>query len=323
MTEASEMEGSGLPALPLADWEQTKDTLHLYMQEIGKVQLATRSPSNHWWHVTFRPTARGLSTGILRWGATHFEIETNFIDHRVLVRTDRGEIEEIELEAGLAVAGFHRRLMEVLDRLGVRPDIRAEPFGVPMKTPFAEDHKHASYDVEYVERFWRILMWTTDVLEDFAGWFCGKQSPVHLFWHSLDLAHARYSGRRAPEQHDVDSVTKEAYSHEVIAFGFWAGSDQVQEPAYYSYTAPEPDHLSYEVLDPKVAEWRETGSGHLALLRYEDVRMAGDPRATLLSFFQSAYEAGARTAGWPIEDLESSSCPAEQRYTSMRGSAHA
>jgi hypothetical protein len=311
MIEAAEMEDDGLPVLPLADWEQTKDTLHLFMQQIGKVQLAVRPPRNHWWHVTLRPTARGLSTGLMRSGATHFEIETDFIDHRVLIRTDRGEIETIQLGNGLAVASFHRRLMDALDRLTVRPEIRAKPFGVPMETPFPEDHEHASYDVEYVERFWRILMWTTDVLDDFAGWFCGKQSPVHLFWHSFDLAHARYSGRRASELPGADPVTKEAYSHEVIAFGFWAGSELVREPAFYSYTAPEPDDLTDHVLTPKAAEWADTGTGHLALLRYEDVRKAGDPRATLLSFFQSAYEAGAHSAHWPIEELESSSCPAE------------
>jgi Family of unknown function (DUF5996) len=132
---------------------------------------------------------------------------------------------------------------------------------------------------------------------------------VHLFWHSLDLAHARYSGRRAPELPGADPVTREAYSHEVIAFGFWAGSELVREPAFYSYTAPEPDNLTHNKLIPTVAEWVDTGSGHLAILRYEDVRRAGDAKAALLSFFQSAYEAGARAADWPIEDLESSSCP--------------
>lgn len=310
MVEAAVMEGDGLPVLPLPDWEHTKDTLHLFMQQIGKVQLALRPPRNHWWHVTLTPTARGLSTGLMRSGAKHFEIETDIIDHRVVIRTDHGEMETIHLENGLAVAMFHRRLMDALDRLTVRPEIKARPFGVPMETPFPEDHEHASYDVEYVQRFWRILMWATDVLDEFAGWFCGKQSPVHLYWHSFDLAQARYSGRRAPELPGADPVTKEAYSHEVIAFGFWAGSESVREPAFYSYTAPEPDNLTDNGLAPTAAEWVDTGAGHLALLRYEDVRSHGDPKSALLSFFQSAYEAGARTAHWPIEELESSWCPA-------------
>jgi hypothetical protein len=303
--------GARLPPLPLEKWERTKDTLHLYMQEVGKVQLATRPPRNHWWHVTFKLTGRGLSTGRMRSSATHFDIETDFIDHQVVIRTDRGQVETLGLRDGLVVADFHKRLMTALDRLGVRPEIKAEPFGVPMRTPFSEDREHSSYQAEYVERFWRILMWSGDVLENFAGWFCGKQSPVHVFWHSFDLAHARFSGRRAPVQADLDPVSQEAYSHEMIAFGFWAGSENVPEPAFYSYTAPEPGQLVEQPLEPAAANWIDYGSGHLALLRYEDVRQADDPRAALTAFLQTAYLAGARTAGWPDEELESSWCPTE------------
>ena len=300
-----------LPPLPLEEWEETKDTLHLYVQEIGKVQLATRAPQNHWWHVTLRLTPRGLSTGRLSHKGTHFHIELDFIDHRVVIQTDAGEVETIELRDGLAVADFHLRLMGALERLGIRPEIKTEPFGVPMKTPFPEDRAHASYQAQYVERFWRILMWTADVLEEFAGWFCGKQSPVHVFWHSFDLAYTRFSGRRAPAQPEADPVTQEAYSHELISFGFWAGSEIVREPAFYSYTAPEPDGFVDQPLQPDTATWIEMGPGHLAVLRYEDVRGSEDPRSVLMSFFQSAYEAGARTADWPYEELESSWCPTD------------
>jgi hypothetical protein len=301
-----------LPPLPLEEWERTKDTLHLYMQEIGKVQLATRPPQNHWWHVTMRLTPRGLSTGRLSHNGTHFDIETDFIDHRVVIQTDAGEAETIELRDGLAVADFHLQLMGALERLGIRPKIKTEPFGVPMKTPFPEDREHASYQAQYVERFWRILMWTADVLEEFAGWFCGKQSPVHVYWHSFDLAYARFSGRRAPQQPGADPVSQEAYSHELIAFGFWAGSGDVREPAFYSYTAPEPGALVDQPLQPDTAAWTEAGNaGHLAVLRYEDVRSSEDPRSVLISFFQSAYEAGARTADWPYEEFESRWCPTD------------
>jgi hypothetical protein len=311
MAPRIERDGRNLPSLPLEEWESTKDTLHLYMQEIGKVQLATRPPQNHWWHVTMRLTPRGLSTGRLSHNGTHFDIETDFIDHRVVIQNDAGEVETIELRDGLAVADFHAQLMGALERLGVRPEIRPEPFGVPMKTPFPEDREHASYQAQYVERFWRILMWTADVLEEFAGWFCGKQSPVQVFWHSFDLAYARFSGRRAPEQPEADLVTQEAYSHELIPFGFWAGSEIVREAAFYSYTAPEPAALIEQALQPDTATWIEMGNGHLAVLPYEDVRRSEDPRSVLISFFQSAYEAGARTADWPYEELESRWCPAD------------
>jgi Family of unknown function (DUF5996) len=300
---------TGLPPLPLEEWEQTKDTLHLYMQEVGKVQLATRAPRNHWWHVTLNPTARGLSTGRMCHDGTHFDIEADFLAHRVVIRTDRNETDGIELRDGIAVAEFHAQLMDALERLGVRPEIKAEPFGVPMKTPFPQDREHASYQAEYVERFWRILLWTADVLEEFASWFAGKQSPVHVFWHSFDIALARFSGRRAPAQEGVDPVTEEAYSHELISFGFWAGSEDLREPAFYSYTAPEPPDLVAQPLRPDAAAWIEFGAGHLALLPYEAMRASGDPRAALISFLQSAYEAGARTAGWPSEELESSWSP--------------
>jgi hypothetical protein len=178
-----------------------------------------------------------------------------------------------------------------------------------MTTPFREDDEHASYDAEAVERFWHVLNWSAGVLEEFAGWFCGKQSPVHVFWHSFDLALTRFSGRRAPDLTEADAVTREAYTHEVVSFGFWAGDRQVRKPTYYSYTAPEPPGLTARALSPASARWVESGTGSLAQLPYEDVRTALDPRATLLEFLQSAYEAGADAAGWDRGELLSSWCP--------------
>jgi Family of unknown function (DUF5996) len=178
-----------------------------------------------------------------------------------------------------------------------------------MTTPFPEDVEHASYDRDAVERFWRILDWSDGVFEEFSGWYCGKTSPVHLFWHSFDLAVTRFGGKRAPALPDADGVTREAYSHEVVSFGFWAGDDNVREPTYYSYTAPEPDGLRGQPLRPADAFWAEQGAGSLAMLRYDAVRTAPDPRAALLAFLESAYEAGAGLAGWDRGDLTSSWCP--------------
>jgi Family of unknown function (DUF5996) len=219
-------------------------------------------------------------------------------------------VDSLPLEDGLSVGAFHERFFALLAARGIEVEIKAEPYRIPITTPFAEDTEHASYDREAVERFWRALRWIDWTLQEFAGWFCGKTSPVHLFWHGLDLAVTRFSGSRAPENANADQVTREAYSHEVISFGFWPGDQKVRRPAFYSYTAPEPAGLADQPLRPEAASWQQPfGSSHLAFLPYDDVRSSADPRETLLEFLQSAYEAGAATAGWDEEGLRSSWCP--------------
>jgi hypothetical protein len=297
-----------LPPLPLEEWGATKDTLHLWAQIIGKNRLALMPMRNHWWNVTLYPSARGLTTRRMPVDAHNLEIEIDLVDHRVWARTTESDA-SFELHHGLSVAEFHERLLDMLDRLDLRVDIRAEPFGVPMTTPFPDDHDHASYDTGAVARFLRVLQWSADVLEEFAGWYCGKSSPVHLFWHSFDLATSRFSGRRANARSDVDAVTAEAYSHEIISFGFWAGDKSNPFPAYYSYTAPEPGELPNMPLRPAEAWWAAQATGSLAILRYDDVRSARDPKSTLLDFLQSAYEAGASLAGWDLADTATRWCP--------------
>ena len=298
-----------LPALPYPDWEPTKETLHLWAQIVGKVKLASAPPKNHWWHVPLYLDVHGLTTRLLH-GAdgTPFEIRFDFAAHRLVAETPRAE-ESFALADGLSVAAFDRELHTAMGKLGLDVAIVGQPFGVPTTTPFAEDEEHHSYDAEAVERFWRVLDWSADVLEEFAGWSCGKESPVHLFWHSFDLALTRFSGRRAPAQTDADAVSREAYTHEVVSFGFWAGDQNIREPSYYSYTAPEPAGLRDRPLSPATARWTDAGTGSLALLPYEDVRTSADPKATLLDFLQSAYEAGADAAGWDRDELLSSWCP--------------
>jgi hypothetical protein len=187
-----------------------------------------------------------------------------------------------------------------------------------MTTPFPDDHEHAAYDPVAVERYWQALLWTGGVLDEFAGWFCGKQSPVHMFWHSLDLALTRFSGRAAPPS-AADPVSREAYSHEVVSFGFWAGDQNLREPAFYSYTAPEPPGLRATPLRPAAASWVELSSGSIALLPYAAVRAAPDPRSALLAFLQSAYDAGSRLAGWDREALVSSWSPAPEQLDALGG----
>ena len=299
-----------LPPLPYPDWEPTKETLHLWAQIVGKVKLASSPPRNHWWHVPLYLDVHGLTTRLLHSsGGVGFEIRFDVVTHRLVVETAKGE-ESFPLVDGLSVSAFDEQLHASLRRLGLDVAIVEKPFGVPMTTPFPEDREHATYDAEAVERFWHVLDWSAGVLEEFAGWFCGKQSPVHLFWHSLDLALTRFSGRRAPAMPDADPVTQEAYAAEVVSFGFWAGDRAVREPSYYSYTAPEPAGLRNRPLGPaRQARWIEQGTGSLAVLPYDAVRAAADPRSTLLEFLESAYEAGADAAGWNREELVSSWCP--------------
>jgi hypothetical protein len=300
-----------LKPLPLESWEATKDTLHLWVQIVGKVRMASTAPRNHWWHVPLYVDVRGLTTRRMHAAdGTTFQIDFDFVDHALVARTNQGAVESFALADGLSVADFDEQLHGALRRLGVDISIRELPYGVPATTPFPEDREHASYDRDAVERFWRILDWTDGVFEEFAGWYCGKSSPVHLFWHSLDLALTRFGGGRAPALPNADRVTQEAYSHEVVSFGFWAGDANVREPSFYSYAAPEPADLRLQPLRPEQAHWAPQGRGSIALLPYEVVRSAPDPRATLLSFLESAYRSGAREPGWNRDELTSAWCPA-------------
>jgi hypothetical protein len=296
---------TALPPIPYPDWEPTKETLHLWSQVVGKVRMASSHPRNHWWHVPFYLDVHGLTTRLLPGG---FEMRFDFVGHRLVVETAHEE-ESFPLVDGLSVAEFDERLHATLRQLGVDVAILEQPFGVPMTTPFQDDREHASYDAGAVERYWQALAWSADVLEEFSGWFCGKTSPVHVFWHSFDLALTRFNGRRAPALPDADGVTREAYSHDAISFGFWPGDRQVREPSYYSYTAPEPPGLRDRHLEPPQAFWAEQNGGSLARLNYDDLRAVVDPHTTLLDFLESAYRAGADAAGWDRAGLASSWCP--------------
>lgn len=313
--------GTQLPELPLAEWEPTKTTLHLWAQIVGKVRLASTAPRNHWWHCPLYVDVRGLTTRRMHAdNGTAFEIVFDFIAHRLVIDANTGAVESFELVEGLSVAEFDEKLHAALARLDIDLPIRETPFGVPMTTPFPEDREHAAYDRDAVERFWRILDWTDSVFEEFAGWYSGKTSPVHLFWHSLDLAVTRFSGRRAPPMPQADAVSREGYSHEFISFGFWAGDQKVGEPSYYSYTTPEPADLRERPLEPEGASWAEPPSS-LALLPYAAVRAAADPKEALLAFLESAYQAGAGAAGWDVAELASSWYPTRYGLTGTPSAA--
>ena len=309
-----------LPGLHLDDWRATKDTLHLYSQILGKIRLATTTPRNHWWNAALYVDVRGLTTRRLHHRDTTFEITIDFIDNAVIARTGDGRTKSFDIGSGMPVADFDARIHATLGEMGLDVNIKEEPFGLPTTTPFPDDVVHASWDRDAITRFARILDWSDSVFEEFSGWFNGKTSPVHLFWHSFDLAVTRFSGRsRAPI--DADPVTQEAYTHEVISFGYWPGDDNLGDAAYYSYTAPEPDGLREQPLS--AGAWTESGSGSLAILPYETVRTARNPRTTLLAFCQSAYEAGARLAGWDTGSFESTWCPTPSQLRELYANASA
>ena len=300
-----------LPVLPpLAEWVETKQTLHLWAQIVGKIRMASSPPRNHWWHVPLYVDIRGLTTRRLRaTSGTSFTIDFDFLDHQLVVRTDAGAVDSLSLHDGLSVSDFDTSLHAILKQFGLDVAIQEVPFGIPVTTPFPSDRTHSRYDADVVQRLWRSLEWSERILEEFAGWFCGKTSPVHLFWHSFDLALTRFSGRHAPALDGVDAVTREAYSHELISFGFWPGDENTAEASFYSYTSPEPPGLRQASLQPATAAWVDQGAGSLARLAYEDVRTADDPRATLLSFLETSYRAGADAAGWDSAALASDWCP--------------
>jgi hypothetical protein len=254
--------------------------------------------------VTLYLTERGLTTGPMPHGGRDVTVELDLLDHRVAVRASDGRQAGFELSDRPACADFYANLFGALDKVGVSVDIHPQPFDLGDSLPLDSDRTNASYDADAVERYWRILAATQRALDRFRGSFVGKASPVHLFWHSFDLAHARYSGRPAPQTESVDPVSAEAYSHEVIAFGFWPGDARTTPyPAFYSYTAPEPAGLSDQPLSVADAQWQDSGSGSLAVLPYNSVRNSPDPGQTLVQFFEDAYSAGATAAGWHLEEF--------------------
>ncbi|MFJ4651792.1 DUF5996 family protein [Nocardia sp. NPDC088792] len=301
--------GEVLPPLPLDAWRPTKETLHRFAQIIGKVALAKGIRRNHWWHMTYRLTARGWTTlplGTATDGPV-FTCAFDFFDHVLRLSTDRGVQDEIPLQ-GQSVATFYTEAMRGLRDLGVDVTLpHPTPFDLPDHgRPFDRDYDHHTYDVAAVHRAFRIQSQVGRILEEFSAGYSGKISSVQLFWHTFDLAVQRFSDRKIDMPGSVDLVTREAYSREVISAGFWFGDDRIPEPTFYSYTAPEPAGLNSEPLRPPAAHWVPSGSGHNAYLAYDTARDSADPVATTLDFFHSAYAAGARLAGW---DAPALACP--------------
>jgi hypothetical protein len=273
----------------------------MWTQMVGKVRLALTPLVNHWWNVPLYVSTRGLTTSSMWYERMVFELEFDFVDHQLVLKKDDGSVKRLSL-APRSVADFYKEFMSMLHSEGIRVTIWRMPVEIPNPIAFDRDQVHASYDPEAVRKFWRILASTDAVLQDFRSRFIGKSSPVHFFWGSFDLAVTRFSGRRAPERPGADRITKEAYSHEVSSVGFWPGSGDVKEPAFYSYASPEPDGFEAYRARPDAASYRKDLGEFL--LSYEAVRRAASPTHALLDFCQSTYEAAAILAKWDRPALE-------------------
>lgn len=296
---------STLPSLPLNEWIETKKTLHLYSQIIGKIKLKLFPYKNHWWSAALYINSRGIGSSPLPYKDKMVEFNFDFCKHQLIITTTHSEIEIIELKDGLCVASFYKQVFAALKKLEIEVEILARPYEFETDTPFAKDQQHCTYNREYVYKFWQVLLFSDAVFKEFSGKFIGKCSPVHMFWHSFDLAVTRFSGERAPAMPGANKVNAEAYSHKVISAGFWAGDKNLPEAAYYSYTAPSPEGLETEpILPAGKAKWVMQNGSPMAILTYEDMRLSDDPKETLLQFLQSTYMAGAKRSGWPIDDLK-------------------
>jgi hypothetical protein len=289
------------PSLPLSSWKDTYATVHMWTQIVGKVRLRLTPLVNHWWNVPLYVTARGLTTSRIPYGERAFELWFDFIEHRLVLETNDGVVKTLALEPR-SVAEFYQEFTELLRSAKIEVKIWKMPAEIPNPIPFDQDRVHASYDWEAVEKFWRILLSVDAAFNEFRARFIGKCSPVHFFWGSFDLAVTRFSGRRAPERPGADVITREAYSHEVSSVGFWPGGGSVQDAAFYSYVAPEPQGFKEERVRPDVAYYdQQLGE---FLLMYDDVRKAESPTAALLEFCQSTYEAAANLGKWDRSALE-------------------
>ena len=290
------------PALPLtAAWAETRDTLHMWTQVVGKVRLALTPPVNHWWHVTLFTTARGLTTSPMPYDHGTLEIAFDFVDHRLRLETSAGRTRTIPLEPK-SVADFYREVVEALRELDVTVHIWPMPVEVPTPIRFDQDVQHHSYDRASVERWWQAVLRIDTVFKAFRGRFLGKSSPVHFFWGSFDLAVTRFNGRRAPARPDADAMTREAYSHEVLSAGFWPGSGAVSEPAFYAYAVPEPQGFKTAHVGPPAAFYSPDFNEFI--LKYEDVRTAASPDDALMEFLERTYDAGATLGHWDRRELE-------------------
>jgi len=301
------MKNVSLPDLKYVGFEKEKLTLHLLLQIVGKIKLELMPRKNHWWFITHYITTKGISTGAIPYnnGFSNFTIDFNFITHQLEVTTSRGDFKVLKLKNGLNISEFYTELFSILQTLKINVKIVDKPFDLGIDKKFSAISEVHHYKESYIEKLWKSLLWTDGIFKEFSGRFYGKTCPVHLYWHSMDLAVTRFSGRKVPKMPDEARLSdKDAYSHECISFGFWPGDENIQEPAFYSYTFPNPEGLEEQKLQPEVAKWEMNNGSPMAILTYANLREEEKPKKALLDFMESAYQAGATLSDWPIEDFK-------------------
>jgi len=295
------MNNSAWPELPWSAWSKTAGTLHMWTQIVGKTRLALTPLQNHWWNVPLYVTACGLSTSAMACGEDVLDIEFDFLQHQLRMRLGSGKNESLALRPK-SVAEFYREYRQCLDALGVSVKIWPMPVEVQNPIRFDLDTTHNSYDPEYAQRFWQVLVRAEKVFRAWAPHFMGKISPIHFFWGSFDLCVTRFSGRVAPPREGADSIQQEAYSREVISAGFWPGNGGYDAAAFYCYAAPVPDGLSQKQILPAAANWDKALGEYI--FKYDDVLLQASPEAAVLEFIENAYCAAADSAKWDRELLD-------------------
>jgi len=293
-----------LPLLPFEDWKKSKTTLHLFFQIVGKIKLAMMPPKNHWWNITLKLSSKGITTGPIPLpnGLGNFTIEFNFLKHSLQINSTSGGVRRFDIIYGLTVSKFYSLLMDQLQQLNISVDIKQPyPYDMDIEQSFENITQLHHYDPNHVQKYWKVLLWVDNIFKEFEGNYSGKSSPVHLFWHHMDLVLTRFSGRKVDFFTTKPRVDREAYSHECISFGFWPGDDRTPEPTFYSYTFPSPADLAEKPLEPAQARWIEQNGSPMASLSYHALLDQPHPKQGLLNFLQSCWNAGASPEVWAYE----------------------
>lgn len=294
------------PPLDLEEWRGTRDTLHLWTQIVGKLKVELAPFQNHLWHTGLTLSARGLTTGPLPVANEVLQADFDFLDHNLTLSTGRGGRKVVPLYPR-TVALFYDEVLACLDALGTPVVINPMPQELPGATPFDQDTIHQSYDHGAVERWWRILQSTSQVMEEHRRWFTGKTSPVLFYWGSFDLAIARYNGVPCEPPKGGGYLFRVAECETNWAAGFWPGSGAAEYAAFYAYAYPQPAGIERAKVQPDQAFW--STEMREFLLPYEDVRMLEDPDAAVRAFLQSTYVVAADLSGWDRERLELQAIP--------------
>ena len=295
-----------LPHLPYNSWKETRLTVHLMLQIIGKTRLGLTSRKNHWWYITIYVSPRGFSTFTIPVDQGTCSLEIKFNIHKravVITHITKGSV-QIELQNGLSIAQFYKQFKAELSKLGLSPKFVEKPYDMGIGKPFDQLNEYNTFNWDDIHKFWQLMQWNNSVFQEFSGRFYGKTCAVHIYWHHMDLAVTRFSGKKLePMVKSARISDRDAYSHEQISFGFWTGDDKVQEPAYYSYTFPSPNKIDEQPLSPSTASWVDSNGSPMAFLSFEDVKSLPDPRQAVLDFLESAYQSGANLAGWNVKEL--------------------